>query len=109
MSGGPSGAEEGSPLVVVALAKVRPERVEDFKAAIAPILAPTRAETGNLTFRFNQAEQDPPEFAFYEQWTTQAALDTHLKAPHMVAFFDKAKPMFIEGYPVIKTYREIGK
>ena len=94
------------PVVVVAIAKVKAGKEADFKSAVLEILAPTSKEKGAILFVFNESTTSTTEFAFYEQWETQADLDAHLKSLHMQSFFELVGESFEPGYPSIKTYRQ---
>lgn len=99
--------------VVVALVKVKAGRAEEFKRHVrgdgtrgAPgILAPTRAEPGNITYSFQQSIENETEFTTYERWNTSEDLDAHMVTPHMKKFFDNVGPLF-ETAPVIKTLKD---
>jgi quinol monooxygenase YgiN len=46
----------------------------------------TRAEEGCELYAFAVDVLDPQTLRISERWTDQAALDAHMKAPHMAAF-----------------------
>ena len=104
-----SSAAFAQPIVVVALAKVKPGTEEAFKIAANKILAPTRAEASNISYVYNQSTSDPTEFAFVEQWESNEAIDTHLQLPHMQAFFGEVGGFFEPGYPIINRYVRVGE
>lgn len=95
------------PIVVVALAKVKPEEVSNFKKVVFEILEPTRKEDGNISYVFHQSTERPNEFAFYEEWDSNQQLDRHLKAPHMTRFFEKVGSFFEPSYPQIMRFKKI--
>lgn len=101
-----SDTNKQDPLIVVAIAKVKLGQEKMFRNAVSQILEATRKEKGSITFLFNVATENPTEFAFYEQWETQADLDAHLKSPHMQKFFNEVSNAFEAGFPSIKTYRQ---
>jgi quinol monooxygenase YgiN len=93
------------PLVMIATVKVQPGFEVAFKAAAVQILAPTRAEEGNISYEFHQSPNDPTEFATVEVWRSQADIDKHMGLPHMQNFFGQVGGMFAPGFPVLKTYQ----
>lgn len=70
-------------LRVVALFKAKPEQVEPLKNILAKLMPPTRQEPGCLRYELHQNNADPTDFAFIEEWENDAALDAHLKSPHV--------------------------
>ena len=94
-------------IFVIAQAKVTPGNEAAFKQAAQQILVPTRQEAGNVTYTFYQASSDPTQFATYEIWDSQEALDAHLKSPHMTQFFNQVGSFFAPGYPVITNYTQL--
>lgn len=100
-------AENGNgPVTVIAIAKVKPEYQQAFRTAAAAVLQPTRMESGNISYQFNQSTQDPTEFSTAELWVSQQDIDKHMTLPHMQKFFQAVGNMFETGYPIIKTYQK---
>ena len=92
---------------VIALVKVKAGSERAFQDAVAKILRPTRDEAGNISYVYNQAEGDVTEFAFFEEWLDDAALDAHMTSDHMLQFFTAVGPLFEPGYPEIKRYHRV--
>jgi quinol monooxygenase YgiN len=107
IAGGASAAE--SPLLLTATVKIQQGKQEAFKAELLSILAPTRAEAGNISYNAYQSPNDPTEFTTVEMWKSQAAIDEHMTSPHMQVFFGKVGPFFAPGFPILKTYQTIEK
>jgi quinol monooxygenase YgiN len=97
-------AGTSSPLVVIALVKVKPGTEQSFKASATKVIAPTRLEAGNIDYNFQQSTTDPTEFATIEHWKSQADLDAHMKTPTMLTFFQEVGSDFEPGFPDIRTY-----
>jgi quinol monooxygenase YgiN len=70
-------------VVLVAQLKAKPGEEEAVKQALLAMVAPTRKEKGCICYNLHQSKTDKSLFAFYEQWTDQAAFDAHGKTPHM--------------------------
>jgi quinol monooxygenase YgiN/quercetin dioxygenase-like cupin family protein len=64
-------------------------REEDLKQHLASLAAPTRKEEGAVAYDLYQSPERPHEFMRYEVWTSRGALETHKRAPHLRASFEK--------------------
>jgi len=93
-------------LQVVATVFVKPGEEARFLKVAEKILAPTRAEDGNISYELHESLTNPSEFMFLEMWGSKSALDLHLKTEHMAAFFDNVMPLF-SAPPDIKTFRRL--
>lgn len=89
---------------------IKKDKVEAFKREVAKIIAPTRAEPGNVSYEAYQvldAQGNPTNrFEFHELWKSEMAMmvDHKENAPHMKAFFKAIKAgedgSFIESFEV---------
>ena len=61
----------------------RPETRAELHKLLMAQVAPTRAEPGCINHDFHVDTADPRVFIFYENWINKAALDAHLKMPHL--------------------------
>ena len=82
-------------------------RVE-LQALLTAQVAPTRAEPGCINYEFHVDPADPCCFVFYENWQTQADLDSHLQMPHLKPLFGQldrllAKPVDIRHLTMISA------
>jgi|SRR5215203_7431806 len=68
---------------VVARLAAKPDRIEETLHALKALIEPTRAEDGCILYELTQNNDDPTDFTFVEEWTTDAALDTHLESDHI--------------------------
>jgi quinol monooxygenase YgiN len=57
-----------------------------FRAAAATMIAATRAEAGCILYAFAEDLVEAGLVRISERWRDQAAVDAHLKTPHMAAF-----------------------
>lgn len=74
--------------VVCVRVHVKPDRIEDFSAAILENARATRREAGNLRFDVLQEETDPARFFLYEVYRTPDDFAAHQKTPHYLEFKD---------------------
>lgn len=61
---------------------VRPERREEFVAALLGTVAPSRAAPGNLVFDVYEDVNDPNTLVILERWTSVVAHEAHLTQPY---------------------------
>jgi quinol monooxygenase YgiN len=78
-------------IILTATVKAKPGQEGAVKEALMEMVEPTRKEKGCLAYNLHQSKSDKAQFIFYEQWASQAALDAHMKSPHMKALGDKLK------------------
>ncbi len=93
-------------LTVVATMKAQPGKEQELRELLEGLIAPTRAEADCVTYALHQGSQDPSIFIFYENWTSQAALDAHLGTPHLQAALPRI-PDLLDGDLVITTLNRI--
>lgn len=94
-------------LVVTATFQARPGREAELRTALLGLVAPTRKETGCLTYDLYVASDGAGKFLFHESWTNQASLDAHLKSPHIQALLPRVDEL-CTAFPEIKTWEKIG-
>lgn len=74
---------------VVARIVAKPESVHIVREGLTSLLEPTRAEAGCILYELMQNRADPTDFTFYEEWTDEASLDAHGRAPHLRSTFQE--------------------
>lgn len=79
-----------SELHVVATIPVKPEHVEALSGALTQLAEATREEAGCLAYDLYESAASAGVFVTVERWTDQAALDAHMKTPHVAAAFAAA-------------------
>ena len=91
-------------ICVVALLKARPGKEEVLRSALAAGIAGTHQEPGCLQYDLHVSVTDPGSFAMYERWQDQAALDAHMKTPHVQSLFARLPDLIAEP-PTMTVYR----
>lgn len=81
-------------LTVIAHLRALDGQIEETKAFLTGLIAPTRAEPGCLEYWLHQDDEDPAEFTFYENWTNRAEWDKHMEMPHLQAFAEVRDKVF---------------
>lgn len=83
-------------LTVIAHATAKPGKEEELAKALQSMVVPTRAEKGCINYDLHQSPENPSQFLFHENWTDKAALDAHLKTPHITSAVAVAKDLLAE-------------
>ncbi|MEO7130431.1 MAG: putative quinol monooxygenase, partial [Dermatophilaceae bacterium] len=68
---------------VVATIIANPGSEDAVRRAMQGIVAPTRAEEGNVSYDLFEAADAPGTFITVEQWDAAADLETHLQTDHI--------------------------
>ncbi|KAB8165774.1 antibiotic biosynthesis monooxygenase [Streptomyces sp. 3MP-14] len=80
------GAQRPTPLALYGFLTPRPERRDDVRELLSSLVAPTRAEEGNIEYHLH--EQPDGRFFLYEVWRSRADLDAHNAYPPLRDFLD---------------------
>jgi len=94
-------------LVVIATIKAKAGKERELAEVLGKFPAPTRREAGCIQYDLHVENGDPSSFVFYERWADEAALQAHLKTPHITAGF-AAMNALIALPPVVGKYTLIG-
>jgi quinol monooxygenase YgiN len=92
-------------ILVTASARLRPETRAEALAAAGRMQEATVREPGCHEYGFWTAVGDPAGILLFERWEDQAALDSHLTAPH-TREFGAAISSYADG-PVAVTRYEV--
>ena len=90
-------------LRVVARIVAKPDKVEEVRALLAGLVAPTRKEEGCVSYELLQNRADPTDFTFVEEWEGDAALDAHLSTEHIRDAMSRL-PSVLAAEPDIRRY-----
>ena len=88
---------------VIAHLTAKADKIEETRAALIAVIEPTRAEDGCILYELMQNNADPADFTFYEEWSSDAALDAHLQTPHLRELQSKADGL-LAAPPDIRRY-----
>lgn len=86
---------------------IDPAQRDAAVAAIADAVAATRAEPGNIDYRFSADLADPNRINMVEIWQDQAAVDSHMGTEHLAAFMAAIGPC-VAGSVSITSYEVAG-
>jgi quinol monooxygenase YgiN len=68
--------------VVIAQYRVRQGEVDRVAAALHEMVAPTKAEPGNLDYQAFRDPKDPSLFVLFERYAGEDAFEAHRASPH---------------------------
>ena len=80
-----------------------PNKVEELKAVLLELIEPTRQEAGVIEYKLLQNQDEPTDFTFIEEWTSNEVLNTHLDSPHFQAAAAKLESL-VTTAPDIRRY-----
>ena len=83
---------------VVATARLRPDKLAEFRKQAAAFVLATRREEGCIAYDMLASVTDPCALATIERWTSRGAAMSHLDAPGTLAFL-AALAMASDGTP----------
>jgi quinol monooxygenase YgiN len=93
----------GNTIRVVARIVARKEKAGQVRDILTGLVEPTRAETGCIGYELLMNKTDLTDFTFVEEWTNDAAIDLHMRTPHIVQALVKL-PDLIAAAPDIRRY-----
>ena len=94
------------PLTLLVLIPAEPGQGDALGEALKGLVAPTRAEAGNISYDAHRSNDNPDLFMMYETWESQAALDSHFQQPHMQAAMARL-PELVEGELKLQGFTKI--
>ncbi|HET7839160.1 MAG TPA: putative quinol monooxygenase [Rectinemataceae bacterium] len=91
--------------VTVVSIKVKPERIEAFRAATLENVAASLKEPGVARFELFQDRDDPTHFVLFEAYRDAEGPARHKESSHYLKWKDLAEPMMAE--PRTRTFLEL--
>ena len=73
-------------IIIAGTVRVPPQNLAGLKPHMEAMLAASRAEDGCLVYSYAEDVLEPGLIRVFEAWRDQAALDAHIKAPHMATW-----------------------
>lgn len=68
---------------VVAVVEAKPGSEQVVRQGMEALVAPTRAEEGNIAYRLTESIAAPGTFITLEEWSDPSDLDVHLQTVHV--------------------------
>jgi len=78
---------------IIARFTARPDSIDAMRTLLLGMLEPTRKEVGCVSDELLNNSADPTDFTFVEEWASQAAIDAHMKTPHLQAVVADSAPL----------------
>jgi len=72
-----------SEVVVVAVFRVKEDRMDDAIEGFRPVIEQTHREEGCISYALHRDNLDPAKLVLVERWRSQEDLDAHFSRPHM--------------------------
>lgn len=94
-------------LTVIAHMRAKPGQESELRDALVALVEPTSQETGFVNYDLHEHIGEPGLFYLYENWESEALLDDHLRAPHLVAFAARLEELLDDGGLTIQRLRRI--
>lgn len=76
-------------IAVYAVAVVKADQVETFKAVAQPLIEGSRQDKGCISYHLGAVSGKENTFAFVEQWQSLADLELHTQQPHFTQAVEK--------------------
>ena len=92
---------------VFATINAQPGKADDVRAALQTLVTATRTEPGNLHYMLHEDPKNLGSFFVFEEYKDEAAVDAHMKSPHLAAAF-AAVGNLLAAAPVITATKLIG-
>jgi len=70
-------------IVVIATLNAKQGSEDKLKDILTALVVESRLEPGNVRYELLERDDDPTEFALYEVWETETALNAHLRSKHI--------------------------
>ena len=92
-------------LTVVAEIVAKPGKEEEVRMHLLGFVEPTRKEEGCVQYDLHVSNDEPGRFIFYENWTSEEALDKHSASAHIQAFRAISGDLLAQPTRLIKATR----
>jgi quinol monooxygenase YgiN len=90
-------------VIVIARVKPKPETREEFLALLEEVQTASRGDEGCINYGYYAEITDPDSLVAVEEWKDMAALEGHLKQPHVEKLV-AALPAMIAEPPTIVAH-----
>ncbi len=91
--------------VITAIARLqaRPGLEAEVRAQALSLVAPSRAEAGNVSYRAYEDPADPGAWVVLEEWADSASWEAHLASPHLTEALSRTAAL-LAGAPVVRVF-----
>ncbi len=85
---------------MIARLVARAGKEEALRSLLMGLIAPTRKESGCITYELLQNKENSGEFTFVEEWQVEAALKAHFATDHLQNALAKFPDLLAEDLDV---------
>jgi quinol monooxygenase YgiN len=78
-------------IIIHATLQVKKDKKDEFLQEIQPLIAATRVENGNISYRLLNDTEEENVFTMVEIWEDLQAVNHHNSSEHFTSFIAKAK------------------
>lgn len=89
-------------IIVAGHVTINPDHRQTAEAAIRACVTETRAEPGNIDYRFSPDLDDSNRINMIEQWADDDAMNAHMATAHLAAFLAAIGPCVAGSVEVIR-------
>lgn len=100
--------DPAKPFTMFVRVTVKEGAAAKFETAFAKAMVATRKEKGNKAYDLNRSSKSPAEYIVYERWQDLAALQAHMKTPHIKALLAEIGDL-LESPPEVKVFVPAGE
>jgi autoinducer 2-degrading protein len=100
--------DPAKPFTMVVKLQIKEGVQDKFEAEFAKAIKATRKEKGAIAYDLNKDLKQPTSYYVYERWQNLAALEDHLKTPHITTLLAELKEM-LAGKPEVMIFLPAGE
>ncbi|MFQ5804125.1 MAG: putative quinol monooxygenase [Candidatus Methylomirabilales bacterium] len=89
-------------LRVIARLVARPGKEDALRSLLIGLIAPTRKESGCITYELLHNKENSREFTFVEEWRDEAGFEAHLATDHLQNALGKFPDLLAEDLELRK-------
>ncbi len=97
----PAQAADAGLLYVIAEIVSKPDKADALRALLTPFVEKSRTEPGCKSYALLEVQSEPGRFLTFESWTDKAALDAHMKTPHIAELVPKLTDILAKPFTQI--------
>ncbi|MFF3217147.1 putative quinol monooxygenase [Streptomyces sp. NPDC002886] len=96
-------ADAAGVITAIARLQARPGLEEEVRSQALSLVAPTRAEAGNVSYRAYEDPTAPGTWVVLEEWADAASWEAHLASPHLTEALSRTASL-LAGAPVVRVF-----
>jgi quinol monooxygenase YgiN len=97
----PANAAGSGAIYIIAEIVSKPDKADELRALMVPFAEKARTEPGCQHYALLEVQSEPGRFLTYETWADKAAIDAHMKTPHIQEIIPKLGPILAKPFTQI--------